>query len=266
MGEQFDRVCSLDNMALAYKRAFRKRSRPGPDDISWLDIDTNREGYILELQNQLLSGEFTPSIPAIETKIYPYGSINKTITYNVLNVRERLVEYAIKEVLSSLYEEVFLPFSCAYRKGKDEKLLMQLVGNALSEGYIYFTSVDIKSFFSSIDRKILKEEILDFTKDEKLVTLIERCLFFEDGKTGIMPGHVLSPLLSNIFLHPVDLELKGIRVIRYGDNYIFPQTDTKKWLEKAGIVSCLLQKRNLQLNQAKTKLLIEPNPKNILLD
>jgi len=265
MGKQFDRVCSLDNLVLAYKRAFRKRSRPGPDSISWLDINPNREEYILELQTQLLSEEFAPSFPAIETKSYPCGSINKVITYDVLNVRERLVEYAIKEV-SSLYEEVFLPFSCAYRKGKDEKLLMQLVEDALFEGYIYFTSVDIKSFFGSIDRRILEKEILDFTKDEKLVTLIKRCLFLEDEKTGIMPGHVLSPLLSNVFLHPVDVELQGMRVIRYGDNYIFPQTDDTKWLEKAEIVSCVLQKRNLQLNQGKTRLLIEPNPKNILLD
>lgn len=266
MGKQFDRVCSLENLTLAYKTAFRKRSRPGPDSISWLDIDPNREEYILELQEQLLSGEFSPSLPAIETKSYPYGSVNKVITYDILNVRERLVEYAIKEVLSSLYEEVFLPFSCAYRKGKDKKLLIQLVEKALSEGYIYFTSVDIKSFFSSIDRKILVKEVLDFTKDEKLVTLIKRCLFLEDEKTGVMPGHVLSPLLSNIFLHPVDSELKGMRVIRYGDNYIFPQADAMKWLEKAEIVSCVLQKRNLQLNQGKTRLLINPNPKNILLD
>lgn len=266
MGEKFDKVCSWENLMKAYRKGFRKRSRSGSDGISWLDIGRNPVEFVRKLREELISDKFVPSLPAIETKTYKHGSKNKEITYNIPNIRERVVEYAIKEILSPLYEEIFLPFSCAYRKGKDEKYFKQLVDDALAEGFVYFVSVDIKSFFRSIDRKILINEILDFTKDEKLVILISRCIFLDNEQIGIMPGHVLSPLLSNIFLHPVDLGLKETKVIRYADNFVFPQKNDCEWIEKVKLVSGLLQKRNLQLNKEKTKLLINPIPENILLE
>ncbi len=266
MGEKFDKVCSRENLTKAYKKGFRKRSRPGPDGVSWCDIGRNPDEVIQKLREDLISGNFIPSLPSTETKTYKCGSKNKTITYSMLNIRERVVEYAIKEVLSPLYEEIFLPFSCAYRKGKDEKYFKQLVRDDLAEGFSYFVSVDVKSFYGSIDRKILINEVLDFTKDEKLVILISRCIFLDDKEKGIMPGHVLAPLLSNIFLHPVDMELKETKVIRYADNYFFPQKDDCGWVEKVKLISELLQKRNLQLNEGKTKLLINPDPENILSD
>jgi len=266
MGKKFNEVCSLKNLTIAYKIGLKKRSRHGLDDISWSDIERNSDEFIQKLREELISGEFFPSLFATETKTYKCGLKNKVITYNVLNIKERVIEYAIKEVLYPLYEKIFLPFSCAYRVGKYEKYLKQLVNTALIEGFFYFVSVDIKSFFGSIDQKILISEISDFIKDEKLVILISRCIFLNNKKIGIMPGHVLSPLLSNIFLHPVDTELKEIKVIRYADNFFFPQKDSYGWFEKVELISNLLQKRNLQLNKEKTKILINPNPERILLD
>lgn len=266
MGKKFDEVCSLNNLIMAFRKGYKKGSRPGSNGISWRDIGQENMDFIVELQRELLLNEFVPSVPTIETKTYLCGSSEKRITYVLVNVRERIVEYAIKEVLNSLYEEVFLPFSCAYRKNKDEKYFRELINNILSEGILYFVSTDIRSFYGSIDRKILMGEIFDFTNDEKLVKLIKRCIFFDEGEAGIMPGHVLAPLLSNIFLHPIDVELKDMRVVRYADNYIFPQNDNLKWTEKVELISILLKKRNLELNKEKTKLLINPDPESILFD
>jgi retron-type reverse transcriptase len=220
MNEIYEQVCSVDNLMKACKKAIKKGSRPGPDGMSCKNIKTASEKFISELRKELISGKYQASEPATEIKKY-YKNSEKQLVYHVINIRERVVEYAIKEVLSSLYEKIFMPFSCAYRPGKGEKYFYGLVQEMMNKGFLWFLSLDVESYSDTIDNELLLEDLLLFTNDKKLISLVAECLYLKKGKQGLFPGHVLSPFLSNVFLHPVDVQLKDKRVIRYADNFFF---------------------------------------------
>lgn len=269
MGQWYDRVCSIEVLGRAYRKAKKKGSRPKLGGISWEEVKEDPETFLGAISDELRAGSYHPSRPVDERKRLGYGpNPDRLFMYHVLGIRERIVEYAIKEILLTLCERVFLPPSCAYRPG-GEKRFIALVQESVEAGYLWFVSVDIKSFFYSIDTSILKEDLLSLTEDQELVSLVQKSLFFEDhGHRGLIPGHVLSPLLSNLFLHLIDLQLyesKMKKFIRYADNYFFPRKEGARDKDiLVTLVETLLRTRNLSLNSEKTKILFNPAPETLL--
>lgn len=261
MNKIMNKICSLETLKKAFLQGARKNSRPGPDGVTWMEVNQNLNYFLSNLKKDLLNKSYQPSIPAIESK--PYAK--KIITYNILNVRDRILEYAIKGVLSSLYEEIFLPFSCAYRPGKREKYFYELIEIAKSKGYSHYISLDIKSFLNSIDLAILENDLIEFTQEPDLVSLIKECLFIEDKKKGLPFGHILSLFFSNVYLHPIDFKLMDMKVIRYADNYIFYSNSYYNLDGYIRVLESLIKQRHLTLNISKTRKFYRPDPKELLV-
>lgn len=211
MGILYDRVCLTSVLDQAFREGLRKNSRAGLDGITWQQIEENLDSFLSQLRKELINGIYQPVAPKTETTSFIFNS-RKTITFDVLNTKDRTVEYAVRIVLSKLYEKVFLPFVCAYRPGKGEKYFVSLIERKIRNGYSWIAYVDIKSFFRSIDIKILIDELSDFAQDKELVSLIEKCLFLDNRKRGIPLGHILSTFLSDVYLHPIDVHLQDTRI------------------------------------------------------
>lgn len=263
MGELYDHICSLNNLEQAFKKGARKNSCPGPDGISWKQMKVNLGEHLMELRHELLEGTYQSSQPEVRRKPYSLNP-RKTLVFELMNVRDRIVEYAIRIMLSPLYEKVFLPFSCAYRPGKGERYFVKLINQMLTDGFLWVLTVDVESYCSSINLSILKDELLGFTHDVEMVKLIEKCLSFGKKKVGIPLGHVLSPFLSNVYLHPIDLKLKHKKVVRYGDNWFFFLENQMDQSDLIAMITALLEKRNLRLNKRKTTYMFNPQPQSLL--
>lgn len=258
MGKFYDEICSYENIKWSFDFLGKKNRRPGPDGIKWEDILENEKYYLSNLHQELSTKTFMPTPDIIRQKPYYPGS-DKVLYYAEMNVREKIVEYAIKRYLYPLFEEIFVNFSCAYRKGKGEKCVTQLIQEYTLFGEVWFISLDIKSFFKSINQSILIELLTDALNDNDVVELIGKCLGL-NIISGIPVGHVLSPLLSNFYLYKIDNELyeNNIPTIRYADNYCFASSNKSDLEYKKNLFESLLSEYGLTLNENKTKIVYCP--------
>lgn len=259
------KVCSIEIIKNAFKIGARKNRMAGADGITWREVSNKSDQYLISLSEDLVSCCYKPSPPQKMEKHYSHDP-NKILYFDRLTVRDRIVEYAIKLVLSPLYEEYALPFVCSFRPGKGEKFFSNQVIQALEEKYYWFVCADIEKYFYSIDISILKKQLLTLTNDEKFVNLIFKCMFIEESDIGIPLGHVISPLISNIFLHPIDYSLRKTKILRYGDNYFFLNMVNSKGDNEIGMLQSLLTKINLKLNHKKTKVMYKPDAYDLIYE
>ncbi|MCL5407943.1 MAG: reverse transcriptase domain-containing protein [Candidatus Thermoplasmatota archaeon] len=263
MLDLYEEVCSVSNLEKAYMALRKKGTRQRKE----LELETKSmevRTFLGQLRNDLVSDSYLPDVPLIRSKKYP-GAADKEIRFDTIGIRDQIVEHAIKNILSHVYENTFLPFCCAYRYNKGEKYFCDLVERAYGEGLVWVLSLDVRSYSSSIDNDIILDELMKVTNSARLVGLIMKCMFLRKGEVGIMPGHVLSPLLYNAFLHPVDLELRYRRVIRYADNYFFVRAEPSGFDNDIILLSRLLDSRRLALNESKSRILLQPDPISLLL-
>ena len=257
MGKLYKNICSFSNLSATFDYLWKKNRRPGPNGISLYDLLPIRDSYLSELSLSLLDGTYYVTEDVYYTKPY-YSTTTKMLTYVCMNVREKLVEYAIKNYLYDWYNDSMTDFCCAYRRKYGEKKVNELITLYMSMGYTLYVSLDIKQFFNSIvqDRLI---GMLSILKDNDLIGLISNSLHFSH-QCGIPAGHVLSPLLSNYYLSDLDWELSNreFKVIRYADNYCFAAKDQYQLDCIINQFEYLLQNYNMQLNEMKTKIIFSP--------
>jgi RNA-directed DNA polymerase len=170
-------------------------------------------------------------------------------------VKDRIVQTALKFVLEPIFEREFLKMSYGFRPGLDCKDALGEVERLLREGYTFVVDADLKSYFDTIVHARLLERVKEKVSDGRVLELIEAYLKQDIIKemerwtpTGGTPqGAVISPLLANIYLHPLDchMQQKGYRMVRYADDFVvLCQTaekaqaaleEVRSWVEQNGL-------------------------------
>jgi RNA-directed DNA polymerase len=170
-------------------------------------------------------------------------------------VKDRIVQTALKFVLEPIFEREFLKMSYGFRPGLDCKDALREVERLLREGYTFVVDADLKSYFNTIVHARLLERVKEKVSDGRVLELIEAYLKQDIIKemerwtpTGGTPqGAVISPLLANIYLHPLDchMQQKGYRMVRYADDFVvLCQTaekaqaaleEVRSWVEQNGL-------------------------------
>ena len=171
-------------------------------------------------------------------------------------VRDRVVQTALRMVLEPIYERDFAAQSYGFRPGRGCKDALRRVSELLDKGLVHVVDADLKGYFDSIPQDRLMARIEEKISDGRILGLIEAFLkqgVMESGKgwqpteRGAPQGAVLSPLLSNLYLDPLDHEMarRGIEMIRYADDFILmcrtlaeaevALDEVRKWVESAGL-------------------------------
>jgi RNA-directed DNA polymerase len=170
-------------------------------------------------------------------------------------VKDRIVQTALKFVLEPIFEREFLKMSYGFRPGLGCKDALGEVERLLREGYTFVVDADLKSYFDTIAHAQLLERVEEKVSDGRVLELIEAFLQQDIVKemerwtpTGGTPqGAVISPLLANIYLHPLDchIEQKGYRMVRYADDFVVlcrsldeaqaALAEVKAWVEANGL-------------------------------
>lgn len=242
--------------------AAMKRRRLREEALRAFSDPEERDAFLRALQADLLHGRYAPGP-------YHMGSVphqkdpNRHIEFDVLGLRQWIVERALYETLAAVYEPIFSPCSFAYRRSSGERRFFLAASDAIRQGSTWFACADVERFYYTIDIDALVSDIENFTSDAAAAGLVKRCMR-GDERVGLPLGHVLSPFLSNVYLHPIDCSPSVQPVLRFADDYFLPRRTRDDATVALVVLENLLKSRGLVLSPSKRRIVPSPSPESLL--
>lgn len=222
-----DKVYARATLDAAWRQVKANRGAAGIDRISIKRFGDNADQYLQELQDALRKQTYRPD--AVK-RVYIPKSDGKRRPLGIPTVKDRIVQAAVKKVIEPIFEQEFLPMSYGFRPQRGCKDALREVDKWLKADYTYVVDADLQSYFDSIPHEALKQQLEQRISDKRLLGLIWQYLQQEvmEGMERWMPtggtpqGAVLSPLLANIYLHPLDKHIteSGWKMVRYADDFV----------------------------------------------
>jgi len=255
-----EQILSPANLNQAYKRV---RSNKGSGGIDKMEVES-LQGYLVNKKEKLiqsiLDGRYCPN-PVRRVEIPKENGKQRAL--GIPTVVDRVVQQAIMQVLSPIYEKQFSSSSYGFRPKRSAHQALNQCKNHITDGYRYAVDMDLEKFFDTVNQSKLIEVLSRTVKDGRVISLIHKYLNagvvtrnkFEETKIGVPQGGPLSPLLSIIMLNELDKELerRGHRFVRYADDLVI-LCKSRRSAEKtlANIVPYIENKLFLRVNREKT--------------
>ena len=260
--ELLEEILSRDNMNKAYKKVYQNKGAAGIDGITVKEI----ENYIKEnkerILNRIRKRKYKPQ-PVKRVQIPKEDGKKRNL--GIPTVMDRIIQQAIVQVISPIFEEQFAETSYGFRPGRSCEQAVIKALEYLNDGYEWIVDIDLEKFFDTVNQDRLITIIGKTIKDGDVVSLIRKYLsagVMEKGvlkptKVGTPQGGNLSPLLSNIMLNELDkeLEARGLNFVRYADDCIILVKSEKaadRVLES--IKKYIEKKLGLKVNVEKSKV------------
>jgi group II intron reverse transcriptase/maturase len=254
-----EQILSPSNLNRAYKRV---RSNKGSGGVDKMEVESLKDYLVMnkdQLIQSILDGSYRPN-PVRRVEI-PKEKGKRNL--GIPTVVDRVVQQAIMQVLSPIYEKQFSPSSYGFRPKRSAHQALNKCKSYITEGYIYAVDMDLEKFFDTVNQSKLIEVLSKTVQDGRVVSLIHKYLNagvvirnkFEETSMGVPQGCPLSPLLSNIMLHELDRELekRGHLFVRYADDMvIFCKSKRSAERTLANIVPYIENKLFLKVNREKT--------------
>jgi len=256
-----DKVYARSTLNLAWKKVASNKGAAGVDHVS-IDRFRSREGYYLdELERSLRSGTYRPY--AVKRMYIPKGG-GKFRPLGIPVVKDRIVQTALKMVLEPIFEKDFLSMSFGFRPGRGCKDALREVDALVKSGHTWYVDADLKSYFDTISHEGLIRRLSEKVSDGSVLQIVELFLrqeIMEGIKrwtpvSGTPQGAVLSPLLSNIYLHPMDnfITDRGHRMVRYADDFVILCRSREEAMSAFNRVKEWVLTNGLELNLDKTHI------------
>ena len=223
-----DKVYAKANLETAFKNVEANAGSPGIDQVTVQQFGARVDQEIEKLVRGLRAGSYRPQ--AIKrVYISKLGSKEKR-PLGIPTVRDRTVQAALRNVIEPIFEREFAEHSYGFRPGRGCKDALRVVDRLLKDGHLYVVDADLKSYFDTIPQDRLMQRVGERVADGRVLELIESFLkqgVMEGTETwtneeGTPQGAVISPLLANIYLNPLDHEMarNGYTMIRYADDLV----------------------------------------------
>lgn len=255
-------VCSSSNLKQAYRQVKRNKGVAGIDQMP---TEKFADWFIANgelLITQLLTGTYQPQgVKQVEIP-KPKGGVRKL---GIPTVIDRIIQQAISQVLTPIYEQEFSGFSYGFRPKRSAKMALQQASEYVAEGRTVVVDMDMKSFFDEVNHDRLMYQLSTKIADKTLLRLIRKYLrsgilsggLMSQRTKGTPQGSPLSPLLSNIVLDELDkeLETRGHCFVRYADDFsIYVRSQQAGERVKSSISSFITNKLKLKVNEEKSKV------------
>jgi RNA-directed DNA polymerase len=257
-----DKVYARGNLESAWKQVRKNKGSSGIDKQSIAMFEHHVSDRLDKLHDELQSGMYRAD-DIRRSYIKKPGSKTKR-PLGILTVKDRVVQTALRNAIQPIFERKFVEHSYGYRPRRSAKDALRRVTTLMSEGYHWIVDADIEKFFDTIDHGILMDEVKKEIVDERILELLEQyCTqpIWEEMRTwtpeqGTPQGGSISPLLSNIYLHPIDMELQkaGYEMVRYADDLVLLCRSKAEAEEALSYLQKLMGERKLRLHAEKTRI------------
>jgi RNA-directed DNA polymerase len=215
-----------------------------------------------ELSDRIRNGTFVPQ--AVRRHYVPKPGSQETRPLGIPTVRDRTVQAAIVNVIEPIFERDFAEHSYGFRPGRGCKDALRRVDQLLKAGYVHVVDADLKGYFDSIPHERLMERLQEKIADGPVLKLIESFLKANilDGaeqwtpEAGAPQGAVLSPLLSNAYLDPLDHQMAeaGWEMVRYADDFVILCRTAEDAPKALTLVQAWVTENGLTLHPTKTRI------------
>jgi RNA-directed DNA polymerase len=224
-----DKVARQEVLREAFREVKRNRGAPGVDHVTIEMFEKHLDENLTRLSESLLAGTYRPQ--AIRRKRIPKGpGSRETRPLGIPTVRDRVVQAALRCVLEPIFEWEFAEHSYGFRPERGCHDALAQVERLLESGNVWVVDADLRNFFETLVHEILLDQIRRRISDGKVLALLEQLLQQRvvEGMESWTPeggspqGSVISPLLSNVYLNPLDHEMAedGFLMVRYADDRV----------------------------------------------
>lgn len=248
-----DKVYRPSTLEAAWLKVSKNAGAAGVDEQSVKQFSLRAEIYLAELGQALRTGEYRPEpikrveIPKGGGKLRPLG---------IPVVKDRIVQTAVKLVIEPIFEHEFENGSYGFRPQRGCKDALREVDELIQQGYTHVVDADLAKYFDTIPHAALMRQVEERISDGRVLQVIEQFLsqdIIQGMKRwtpvgGTPQGAVISPLLANLYLHPMDRQMRerGYRMVRYADDFVVlcqkaeqaqgALEEVKRWVQQNGLV------------------------------
>lgn len=257
-----DKVYQPLNLFAASESVIGNGGAAGVDHQTVEDFLARRQEELDRLHQGLRTGTYRPQ--SVQRVWIPKPGSKEQRPLGVPTVRDRVVQTALLHVLEPIFDVTFSEHSYGFRRGRGCHHALRRVEELLDAGYVHVVDADLKSYFDTIPKPRLMTRVREKVSDSRVLRLVE--MYLEQGvmdglrewtpETGTPQGAVLSPLLANIFLNPLDhlLADAGFAAVRYADDFVI-LCKTREEAEAAlALVQRWVAENELTLHPTKTKI------------
>ena len=250
------------NLQRAWNQVRANRGAPGPDGITLAAFPDWVRPRWPEIHRQLLAGTYYPAPVRRKTIDKSDGGQRQL---GIPNVLDRLIQQAILQVLTPVFDPSFSASSHGFRPKRSAQGAAKQVQRTIRRGYRFVVDMDLSKFFDRVQHDVLMSRVARRVRDQQLLTLIGRYLragvmvegVLQPSPEGTPQGGPLSPLLANVLLDDLDQELerRGLPFVRYADDFvIFTRSSRSAERVFAGVTRYLTKVLRLVVNLTKSRI------------
>ena len=260
--ELLEKILSKDNLNKAYKQVYRNKGASGVDGITVEELSSYIKEHKEEILWQIRNRKYKPQ-PVRRVEIAKENG--KMRKLGIPSVIDRVLQQAVVQVLTPIYEEQFTNSSYGFRPKRSCEMAVIKALECFNDGYDYIVDIDLESFFDEVNQDKLMAIVHRTIRDNDVISLIRKFLqsgVMEKGvvvetNKGTPQGGNLSPLLSNIMLNELDKELekRGLNFVRYADDcLIMVKSEKAANRVMESITTFITKKLGLKVNVEKSKV------------
>jgi len=260
----YDHIHRSDVLWEAWRRVRSNRGAAGVDGQTLAEVERYGVGRFLEELGSVLSAKrYRPSV--VQRRYIPKADGRKR-PLGIPTVRDRVVQMAAKLVLEPIFEADFLDVSYGFRPKRSATGALETLRKLGAKGHHHVLDADIRDYFGSIDHEKLLRLVGRRVSDRRMLKLLRQWLevgVMEDGavrrtRVGTPQGGVISPLLSNIYLHVLDdlwtrTSAPLGTLVRYADDFVVLCRTRSECEQAEGRIRVILGRLGLELHPDKTR-------------
>jgi len=257
-----DKIHPESTLRAAFSQVAANKGAAGVDHVTVTMFDDRLEENLKRLSEDLQSGLYRPQ--QIRRHYIPKPGSKEKRPLGIPTVRDRVVQTAVLNALEPIFEREFAEHSYGFRPGRGCKDALRRVDQLLKAGYTYVVDADLKSYFDTIPHDRLLALVAQKVSDGRVLSLIEA--FLKQGvldglrewtpEEGSPQGGCISPLLSNIYLNPLDhlMAQQGFEMVRYADDFVILCRSPEEAANALALVQQWTAEAGLKLHPEKTKI------------
>ncbi len=258
-----DKVYADRTLALAWAKVSSNAGACGVDGVTVERFGKDSQSRLLAVKERLNEGSYQPE-PVKRVMIPKPGSAQRR-PLGIPTVRDRVVQTALRMAIEPIFEKEFAPHSYGFRPGRGCKDALRQVDALLKSGHVHVVDADLKSYFDTIPHQRLMALVAERIADGRVLALIEAFLKqgvlegdirWQAGEEGTPQGGVISPLLANLYLNPLDwlMSEAGFAMVRYADDFVVLCRSAEQAQQALERIRAWVEGTELKLHPEKTRV------------